>query len=151
MMSAREKRERVMKNHNKGFTLIETMITVAIISILSIVAIPAYQIYEGRAQLAEALNLMSGAKIKYAEFIMNNGRLSQGDEGLTILGASYSGKYVSQVYLSTDGKIGATMNSNAVKGIQNTDLALIPDISSGNIKWTCIYYGSAIYAPSSCR
>ena len=52
-----------MKAIQKGFTLIELMIVIAIIGILAVIALPAYQDYTGRAQVSEAITLMEGQKI----------------------------------------------------------------------------------------
>lgn len=64
----------MMKKTQKGFTLIELMIVVAIIGILAAVAIPAYQDYIARAQVSEAMTLLGGAKTPLSEFYADNGR-----------------------------------------------------------------------------
>ena len=63
----------MMKNIQKGFTLIELMIVVAIIGILAAVAIPAYGDYTARAQAAEAFTLMDGLKTPLTELYTSNG------------------------------------------------------------------------------
>ena len=62
-----------MKKMQKGFTLIELMIVVAIIAILAAIAIPAYQDYLIRTQVSEGAVLTDGAKTAVAEFYSNKG------------------------------------------------------------------------------
>ncbi|MEO7200362.1 MAG: prepilin-type N-terminal cleavage/methylation domain-containing protein, partial [Dokdonella sp.] len=63
-----------MKKMQKGFTLIELMIVVAIIAILAAIAIPAYQDYLVRSQVSEGATLSDGAKTAVAEYYANHGK-----------------------------------------------------------------------------
>lgn len=82
-------------NHaQKGFTLIELMIVVAIIGILAAVAIPAYQDYIARSQASEGATLLAGMKTPIAEYYLSNGAVpSIGDLGTV----TTAGKYVASV------------------------------------------------------
>jgi len=105
-----------MKIIQKGFTLIELMIVVAIIGILAAVAIPAYGDYTGRAQAAEAFTLMDGLKTPMAEQFANIGSfLITGNPGVAAgsgVTAVTSGKYVaSLVSSSTPTALPADMTS----------------------------------------
>jgi type IV pilus assembly protein PilA len=84
----------MMKNIQKGFTLIELMIVVAIIGILAAVAIPAYGDYTARAQAAEAFTLMDGFKTPLTELWTSSGTFGIGGGGVTGI---TSGKYVESV------------------------------------------------------
>ncbi|RZO85108.1 MAG: prepilin-type N-terminal cleavage/methylation domain-containing protein [Oceanococcus sp.] len=141
-----------MRNIQKGFTLIELMIVVAIIGVLAAIAIPAYQDYTIRAQVSEGLNLASGAKSALWDFISGTGRLppSNASAGLPQPG-SISGNYVTAVDVS-GGLVEVTYGNRA--NIQITGQTLEMSVVTGNgaIKWNCT--GGSLEArhrPSSCR
>lgn len=143
-----------MKKLQKGFTLIELMIVVAIIAILAAIAIPAYQDYLVRTQVSEGAVLSDGAKTAVAEFYSNTGRLvgNNASAGLATP-ASISGKYVANVTVAA-GIITATYGNQAntaITGAANT-FVLSPVTNAGSINWTCTK--STVlpkYLPTSCR
>jgi type IV pilus assembly protein PilA len=140
----------------KGFTLIELMIVVAIIGILAAIALPAYQDYMGRSQMTEAMTLASGAKTSVAEFYSNKGELPDNNESAGLSDADdIKGKYVESVTVGDEGVITAKMASAGVAaGVAGIELVLSPITSTGALSWKC--KGSADtatlkYYPSSCR
>src|SRR5215211_5676461 len=103
-----------MKRMEKGFTLIELMIVVAIIGILAAIAIPAYQDYTIRAQVSEGMNLAAAAKAAVAESFLNRGTApaNRTVAGMSDLATDTSGKYVSQVAV-TNGTITVSYGNEA--------------------------------------
>ncbi|WP_158753132.1 pilin [Dyella sp. S184] len=146
-----------MKNMQKGFTLIELMIVVAIIAILAAIAIPAYQDYLVRSQVSEGAVLGSGVQTADAEFYSNTGHFGAG--GNASIGvatpASISGKYVTQVtVVATTGVITADFGGQANNAISGSILAFSPITSAGSMSWSCDVATTTIpakYLPTSCR
>ena len=133
----------------RGFTLIELMITVAIVGILAAVALPAYQDYTIRAQVSEGLALTSGAKTLIAEYHAVHGDYPTSQQ---VGFSGYVGKYVDRVEIGPNGDIIATFGNSANSKIANKDVALTPeaDTNTGNLVWKCDSSLEQKYLPSSC-
>jgi len=148
-----------MKTLQKGFTLIELMIVVAIIGILAAVAIPAYQDYIARAQVSEAVSLLGSAKTPMAEYFA-----SQGDwpSAASDVMGNTTGKYTSSISIGASvstapGSITliGTMRASSVNvNIASSTVGL--NTTDGGKIWTCFTTGTATplaskYVPSNCR
>lgn len=147
-----------MTRLQRGFTLIELMIVVAIIGILAAVAIPAYQDYTVRAKVTEGLGLASSAKTSVTEFFVTNGSLPTGNGTAGLAPASsIRGNYVKGVAVGTDGGNGSGVIEVIFSGqpIQDKTLLLVPTTSAGSVKWNCTQSGGTTidmkYRPSNCR
>ena len=130
-----------MKNQ-KGFTLIELMIVVAIIAILAAIAISQYQDYVIRSQVSEGSSLADGMKTAVAEFNNNYGRWATGGNnsyGLALPGST-SGTYVASVAV-IGGKIIAHFSSTAPlranTALDTKVLVFSPVTHAGSIEWNC--------------
>jgi type IV pilus assembly protein PilA len=126
----------MLKKVQKGFTLIELMIVIAIIGILAAIAIPAYQNYTIRAQVTEGLTLADGWKTAIAEYYANTGNWPA-QANLTGTNVSV-GKYESSVTVNASGVIQITYGQNVNAKISGQILALVPYTNSNNdVLWQC--------------
>ncbi|HFC3035495.1 TPA: pilin, partial [Neisseria gonorrhoeae] len=127
-----------MNTLQKGFTLIELMIVIAIVGILAAVALPAYQDYTARAQVSEAILLAEGQKSAVTEYYLNHGEWPKdnGDAGVANP-TDIKGKYVKSVTVE-NGVVTAQMASTGVNNeIKDKKLSLWTKRENGSVKWFC--------------
>ncbi|EPH9466859.1 pilin [Neisseria gonorrhoeae] len=128
-----------MNTLQKGFTLIELMIVIAIVGILAAVALPAYQDYTARAQVSEAILLAEGQKSAVAGYYLNHGEWPKNNAsaGVASSASDIKGKYVKSVTV-TNGVVTAKMLSSGVNNeIKNKKLSLWAKREAGSVKWFC--------------
>ncbi|HHX2496983.1 TPA: pilin [Neisseria subflava] len=157
-----------MKAIQKGFTLIELMIVIAILGILAVIALPAYQDYTARAQVSEAISLMEGQKSAVVEYYADKGAWPANNEQAGIAtNTSIQGKYVAQVDVGANGIITAKMKAADVNNeIKGKTVSLTPHATTagaagaaatanGSFTWTCTPGATdgvaTKFLPSSCR
>ncbi|HFC7273572.1 TPA: pilin, partial [Neisseria meningitidis] len=127
-----------MNTLQKGFTLIELMIVIAIVGILAAVALPAYQDYTARAQVSEAILLAEGQKSAVTEYYLNHGEWPANNSSAGVAStADIKGKYVQSVEVK-NGVVTATMaSSNVNNEIKGRKLSLWAKRQDGSVKWFC--------------
>ncbi|MBS0575388.1 MAG: pilin [Proteobacteria bacterium] len=148
-----------MNKIQKGFTLIELMIVVAIIAILAAIAIPAYQDYVIRSQVSEGSSLADGSKTAVAEFYSNKGTFPNTNASAGVAAAgSIQGNYVSSVTITggATGLIDVLYGNQANTAIAGKHLMFKGTPAGGSTTWNCKNGTSGTninvkYLPTICR
>ena len=133
-----------MNEIQKGFTLIELMIVVAIIGILAAVALPAYQDYTIRAKVSELILQASGFRTSISEKAQVDSTIGSAGMGLTV---NIVGK-VSGGSVTDTGTI--TINGTTASTGAAVTLTMTPTMTGGTLTWSCAGAPSK-YFPASCR
>ena len=140
-----------MKQVQKGFTLIELMIVVAIIGILAAVALPAYQDYTTRAKISECVTAIAACKSSITEYYSSQNSFPTTDDAA---GCNTAGtQYCSAPSVAADGSGAVTVEVQTAAGVDAAcDLVLTPNVNSGTIdKWAGSTTCDTKYVPANFR
>ena len=144
-----------IKQTQKGFTLIELMIVIAIIGILAAVALPAYSDYTKRAKMSEVILAGSVCRTQITENVQNGGLSASGTNSFGCESASPTSTYVSKIETTDAGVV--TITSQDIDG--STAITLTPYSNNTTVlanndttlfKWVCSSDNPSIM-PSSCK
>lgn len=143
-----------MKTIQKGFTLIELMIVVAIIAILAAIAIPQYQNYTKRAKISEGIVLADAAKLAVSETIQAKGTMPTSGTQAGYVTASST--YVKGVTVGAGGVVTIQYTHFNDAKIDDQTIILTPSTKNpSSVQWTCSIPGSAgvapQFVPATCR
>jgi type IV pilus assembly protein PilA len=141
---------RIRKQAQKGFTLIELMIVVAIIGVLASIALPAYQGYIAKSQVAAAYGEISPGKTNVEDmFGQGNGIVAFGDLGLQ---TSTSRCDIAHTGLASTGATGTIVCTIKGNGLVNGKTITLTRAADGATPgaWTCATTVSAKYSPKEC-
>jgi len=147
-----------MKTMQKGFTLIELMIVVAIIAILAAIAIPQYQSYVTKSQFSESQTVADGLKTPIVEYVNQTGACPTNATTGFSPDTSYIGKYVAKADLSgaeaTGCIITVTFKSTAgsvSQPLEGATVTFTGTDNGGTFSWVCASGIAAKYKPQACQ
>ena len=142
-----------MQRIQKGFTLVELMIVIAIVGIIAASAIPMYLDYTVRSQVAEGITIAGGAKVAVTEFYQDRGLFPADNPTAGLSPANQIvGKYVLSVTVA-DEVITIQYGNDANTQINGESITLTAVDNDGSISWLCASAGviEDKHLPTSCR
>lgn len=150
-----------MQKVQKGFTLIELMIVIAIVGILAAIALPAYQDYTVRAKMSEPMAFLAEAKTTLSEFYATQGRFP--DDSEAGLNNNPNTEVVASIKYTTGdlGRVGVTLKADTIPGETGAvgfSLSALTVTGNRSVQWICggtaatgVATVAAKYLPSTCR
>jgi type IV pilus assembly protein PilA len=144
----------MINKRQKGFTIIELMVVLAIISVILLIAIPVYQTYRVRVQLSEGLNLVRPMRLAAAEYYMQYGAWPAGNPTVDLKPPEeYETRYVKSIALANQGTHANITITYKIPALgENNTIVLFTELVNGHVIWQCTD-GTVLnkYRPPACQ